>query len=235
MAKKLGLIIDILIGIALVFSVGYYIYTSFPKETAPTEIPILKTGYKQALEQEEIGEENITEEEEEGYKSGWGDWGSGPGGGGGESGEGAGTGEIPPETPPETPDEPPPETPDELPETPIATLSLLDFDYEIVDSDTAKVTSLTYGVENSNIASINLELLIYIYDENDDISKKGLVRDQIQIGELRFGESVTDTAGINAFYSGNLAAEKTLKITLMGHISGEGYNLGSVTEDVLFS
>lgn len=216
---------DILIIIILVFSVGYFIYSSFPMKTSPTEIPTLKTRYKQALQQEEIGEENITEEEEEGLRM-EGGGGGGPGGAG-ESGEGTAPGEIPPETPPETPDE--------LPETPIATLSLIDFDYEIIDSDTAKVTSLTYRVENINIASINLELLIYIYDENDDISKKGLVRDQIQIGELRYGESVTDTVDVNAFYSGNFAAGKTLKITLMGHITGEGYNLGSVTEDVLFS
>ena len=226
--NKLTLIMDILIIIILVFSVGYFIYCSFPKEASPTEIPTLKTRYKQALEQEEIGEENITEEEEEGLRM-EGGGGGGPGGGGGE-GEGTTPGEIPPETPDE-----PPEAPDEPPETPIAALSLLDFDYELVDSDTAKVTSLTYRVENSNIASINLELLVYIYDENDDISKKGLVRDQIQLGELRYGESVTDTVDVNAFYSGNLAAGKTLKITLMGHISGEGYNLGSVTEDVLFS
>ena len=220
--RTITLIIDILIIVVLIFSVGYFIYSYFPKEKSPTEIPTLKTRYKEAF-QEEIAE-NTTEEEEEGLKMGgyWGDFGEGPGGGAG------GEGTTPTGLPPETPEE-------EEPETPTATLSLLDFDYQIIDSDTVKLTSLTYRVENSNAPSINLELLVYIYDENDDISKKGLVRDQIQIGELRFRESVTNTVDVNAFYSGNLAAQKTLKITLIGHIAGESYNLGSVTENVLFS
>lgn len=228
------LILDILIIIVLVSAIGYFIYGSFLGDKAPGIKTPAETREEQALG-EEIAKQPAEEEEEEEPRRFWGEWGSGPGGGGaggapGEGAPGGGTGDT--GTTNETTE---PEEPEPLEEeTPTATLSLLDFDYEIIDADTAKVTSLSYSVVNGNIGPVTLELLVYIYDENDDASKKGLVRDQIHLGELGYGESVTDTVSVSAYYSGNLATEKILKLTVIGYMSGESFNLASVTQDVLF-
>ncbi|MBW2981035.1 hypothetical protein KY360_06485 [Candidatus Woesearchaeota archaeon] len=235
--SKSTLILDTLIIVVLISAVGYFIYSSFLGDNAlgiRTPAETIEEQTPEEVIDEQPSEEEIEEEEE--ARRFWGEWGSGPSGGGGAGSTPAGgapsggTGDTGTtnETPPEEP-EPPEEE-----ETPTATLSLLDFDYEIIDYDTAKVTSLSYSAVNSNVGSVTLELLIYIYDENDDASKKGLVRDQIHLGELGYGESVTDTVAVSAYYTGDLATEKILKLTLIGYMGGESFNLGSVTQDVLF-
>jgi hypothetical protein len=222
---KPTLVISILIAVVLVSAVGYFAFTSLTKQ-APQITPT-ETQAPQVQQQEQIPE---NETEEEGRKS-W-NWVGGAGGGGsassgadGASGPGGG---VPP------PDDPPEEPPNGD-GTPTVRLTLDDFTYQVVSSDTARVTSITYTVVNQNVGLTNLELLIHIYDENDHASKKGLVRDQVNIGQLAYKETKTDTASVMAYYKGDISTEKTLKISLIGYISGESYNLGSVTDSVLFS
>ncbi len=216
-------IINILIIIVLVSFAAYSAHNFYKSRIPETEIP-RDAEYDVALDEEvEAETQSINLSEEEDLESlGWEG-----GGGGGGAGGGAGT-ESGETTTPETPEEGGEE------ETPSAQLSILDYEYEIIDFNTAKINSLTYQVENQNVG-VSLELLVYIYDENDDQTKKGLVRDQISVGQLSYGEVKTDTVSVNAYYNGNLAIEKTLKITLIGYIGSSSYNLGSVTENILLT
>ncbi len=229
-------IVDILIGIVIVLAVSYLAYNLFIKDDRPsTEIP--RDAFYDPLQDEEAIRQDQQMEEEPDDSISW-DWMGGGGGSGeiiiinsgaGGGGGGGGTGTTTNETSTEPETEPEPE------ETPTATLILNDFEYELISYDTAKVTSLSYTIQNDYEDSLTLNLLVYIYDEHDDISKKGLVRDQISLGSIGYKETITSTEAVSAYYVGNLAAQKTLKLTLIGYVSGESYNLASVTETVRFS
>lgn len=117
---------------------------------------------------------------------------------------------------------------------PSATLELLDFDYVIVEEDLLKITSITYKVYNLNVVSIGLDILLYLYDDEDEDSQKGFVRGQVSVGTLNYGESITETSTVSAYYRGNLDVEKVFKVTLIGYLLDQSYNLGSVSEEQIF-
>jgi len=150
------------------------------------------------------------------------DLGDGGGGGGGEEGSDAGSESSSEQTPLQ-----------EFVE-PSATLELLDFDYVIVEEDLLKITSITYKVYNLNVGSIGLDILLYLYDDEDDDSQKGFVRDQVGVGTLNYGEDIIETSAVSAYYRGNLEIEKVFKVTLIGYLLDQSYNLGSVSEEQIF-
>ncbi|MFH1641265.1 MAG: hypothetical protein ABIC04_00020 [Nanoarchaeota archaeon] len=115
-----------------------------------------------------------------------------------------------------------------------SSFALLGFETEIIDSELAKVNSLSYKIRNQGIGLVNLELLIYVYDEDDDSSVKGLVKDQISIGQLDYQDTVEDTVSVDAFYNGDISTEKTIKLTLIGYVVGASFNLASVSEEFIF-
>ncbi len=117
---------------------------------------------------------------------------------------------------------------------PSASFELLDFDYEIVEDDLVKITSIEYTVYNLNIASIGLDILLYLYDDEDDDSQKGFVRDQVRVGMLQYGEDITETSEVSAYYRGNLDTEKVFKVTLIGYLFDQSYNLGHISDEYLF-
>ncbi len=213
----------ILIIVMVVAFVGYFVYDYFFEE----EI-IGEDTPKEKQDSEAV--DIIEEGEGEGYGEGGGA-GEGGNAGGGESGDG-GEGSEGLEGDSES---------SELEEgymgedvEPTATLRLLSFDYEIVENDLVEVTSISYSVYNLNVGPMELELLLFIYDEEDDDSKKGVVRDQIYVGMFDYGETITDTSSVSAYYTGDLETEKIFKATLIGYLSDQSYNLGSVSEEVLF-
>jgi CheY-like chemotaxis protein len=117
---------------------------------------------------------------------------------------------------------------------PTGAVSLLDYSYTILGPDLVEVNTITYQVQNINTGPMDIELLLYIYDESDDESKKGLVRDQIAVGVLGFGESKTETVDVSAYYRGELDSEKVFRITMIGYLSDQSYNLGFSTTQILF-
>lgn len=95
-------------------------------------------------------------------------------------------------------------------------IDIIDYEFRIVEDGWAKVTSITYKISNGASYGIYPLVLIYLYDEGDDESIKGLVRDQINMGSLLIpGSSVTRTESIDADIQGNLAEPKILKLSLV--------------------
>lgn len=212
----------IILIIVMVFAfIGYFVYDYFfEDEIVGEDTPKEKQDSEAAY--------IIEEGEGEGYGEGegMGEAGNagagGEGGGGGEGGEDLEEGSEPEEGTVEEDVEP------------TATLRLLDFGYEIVEGDLVKIISISYSVYNLNVGPMELELLLFIYDDEDDDSKKGVVRDQVRIGALEYGETLTDASSVSAYYMGDLETEKIFKVTLIGYLSDQSYNLGSVFEEVLF-
>jgi hypothetical protein len=73
-------------------------------------------------------------------------------------------------------------------------------------------------------------MLVYIYDEDDDDSKKGLVRDQFYVNY----EKGAITKSINAYYKGDLSTEKVLRLSLIAYTGGDSYNLEAITANINF-
>lgn len=119
-------------------------------------------------------------------------------------------------------------------EEPSANLNLLDFEYEIVEKDLAKVKSITYNIRDMNIP-MNCELFLFVYDENDDDSNKGLVRAQIRIGYLDLGQTIEQKSTVSAFYRGDISTAKTLKLSLVGYLTDQSYTLASDESEAIFS
>jgi hypothetical protein len=154
-----------------------------------------------------------------------GNAGAGRGGGGGGGGEAGAAGSVEEKT----------DAPGKEEKEPEGTLNLYNLDFEVVESDLAKVSSISYGVYNLDMGPMNLELLMYIYGDEDDDSQKGLVRDQIHIGQLSIGEKLEETIDVSAYYRGDLTKTKTFKLTLIGYYLDKSYNLGSTQRQLTFT
>ena len=115
-----------------------------------------------------------------------------------------------------------------------ALLSLQDFDYRLISPTKVEITSISYQIKNG-IAPMKMELLLYVFDEMDDSSQIGLVREQMSLGHVDYQQTVQDTVDISALYDGNLNSEKNIRLTLIGYVGGGSSNLVSDTQEVLFS
>jgi hypothetical protein len=222
MARKEGDKVFILMIILVVVAIAAFVFFGAkdtitllgdPGSEEIPESPVEEEGEKALFE----GEEGVVEETKEG-----GDGGGGGGGGGGSEGDPGSDSST--------------ENKIEIDEgDPEGTLHLYDIGYTIVESDLVIVDSISYGVYNLNMGPMSLELLVYIYGEDDDDSDKGLVREQIQIGQLGVGQKLEETIDISAYYRGDLSGDKTFKLTLIGYYVDKSYNLGSVSTTVIFS
>ena len=80
-----------------------------------------------------------------------------------------------------------------------------------------------------------MEVLVYIFDQNDSEDKKGLVREQIWFGSVSAGQVIPTIKEISAIYLGDLSIEKEIKISLISHKDGNSVNLGTDSQTILFS
>jgi cytoskeletal protein RodZ len=115
-----------------------------------------------------------------------------------------------------------------------ALLELLNYSYELNEQGHVKLNSITYKI-NNNFDTIKMDILLYIYDIEDNEAKKGLVRDQINLGTINLNQTITATKSVNAFYVGDLSKEKTVKINLIGWVGARSYQLASNSKQALFN
>src|SRR3989338_2562754 len=112
----------------------------------------------------------------------------------------------------------------EVIEEPSASLQLLDFEYEVVNEDLVKITSLTYHISEMKIP-MNSELFLFIYDDDDESSLFGLVRDQVRIGYVDYGQVISQTSSVSGYYQGDLSSQKNVKLALIGYFADQSYTL----------
>ena len=122
----------------------------------------------------------------------------------------------------------------EVIEEPSASLQLLDFEYEVVNEDLVKITSLTYHISEMKIP-MNSELFLFVYGDNDDEALFGLVRDQVRIGYVDYGQVISQTSSVSGYYQGDLSSQKNVKLALIGYFADQSYTLSTDSRNVLFT
>jgi hypothetical protein len=114
------------------------------------------------------------------------------------------------------------------------TLSLRDITYTKIQSDKVEITSMDIIFRNP-FDEMSLEILVYIYDQNDSEDKKGLVREQIWFSSVDKNEVVSTTSELSATYLGDLSGNKEVRISLIGYNGGNSINIASDRQTILFS
>ena len=113
-------------------------------------------------------------------------------------------------------------------------IALGGINYQILQSNKVEIDSISLTLRN-NLEPMSLEVLVYIYDLNDDGDKKGLVREQIWFGSVENNQIISTTKETSAIYLGDLSTEKEVKISLIGYKDGNSVNLGTDSKTFLFS
>jgi hypothetical protein len=104
------------------------------------------------------------------------------------------------------------------------------------DEDWGRIEEVQFTIDNKGAKTISPKLLVYLYRQNDDLSLKAQVKEEISVeGMLQIGESTTQKIATKAGYRGDITEPITMKISLVDSFDWDKTNIVSIYKDITFS